>query len=108
MSSPMGHQDAKATRPWYKKKRVIIPGGLLALAAFGSAGGSGSESTAAPAATVAATQQPAPAVTVTETQQPAPAVTVTETQKAETQRRKPVPRARHPAWHASQCRTLSA
>ncbi len=85
MSSPMGHKDAKATRPWYEKKRVIIPGGLLALAAFGSAGGSGSEPTAAPAATVAATQQPAPAVTVTETQQPAPAVTVTETQKTETQ-----------------------
>lgn len=83
MSSPMGHEDAKATRPWYKKKRVIIPGGLLALAAFGSAGGSAP--TAAPAATVAAAQQPVPAVTVTETQQPAPAVTVTETQKAETQ-----------------------
>ncbi len=29
----------KASRPWYKKKRFVIPGALVALSIFGSAGG---------------------------------------------------------------------
>jgi hypothetical protein len=37
---------AKAQRPWYKKKRVLIPGGLVALGLFGAAtGGSDTAST---------------------------------------------------------------
>lgn len=38
----------KAMRPWWKRKRVLIPAGLLGLAAIGSAaGGSGDPSSAA-------------------------------------------------------------
>ena len=30
---------AKATRPWFKKKRIVLPLGVVAIAAMASAGG---------------------------------------------------------------------
>ena len=51
---------AKATRPWYKKKRVIIPAGLVVLTIAGSAGSSGDtgSATASGTAAAAASQKP--------------------------------------------------
>jgi colicin import membrane protein len=41
---PGGKAEAKAARPWYKKKRVIIPAGVLALLiGIGSCGGGGED-----------------------------------------------------------------
>jgi len=45
---------AKATRPWYKKKRVIIPAGLVVLTIAGSAGSSGDTGSATASGTAAA------------------------------------------------------
>jgi len=54
--------DVKPARPWFRKKRVLIPAGLLALVVFGSAlsGGGGTEGTdAAPVAAESSTSAPA-------------------------------------------------
>lgn len=60
--APMGQSapvaPARGQRPWFKKKRVLIPGGLVALAIIGSAM-SGEEETAP------ASAQTIPSVTVT-------------------------------------------
>jgi hypothetical protein len=48
---------AKAQRPWFKKKRFIIPGVLLVLIAFGSLGGGGSEEPAAASSEEATTSE---------------------------------------------------
>ncbi len=55
---------AKAQRPWYKKKRVLIPGGLVALSLFGSATGGTDTASTDPqvAAPVTGNVAPAPAV----------------------------------------------
>ena len=45
---------AKATRPWYKKKRVIIPAGLVVLTIAGSAGSSGDTGSGSATGTAAA------------------------------------------------------
>ncbi len=52
---------AKAQRPWYKKKRFIIPGGLVALGILGSASGGGGTSSTDPVAAPESSQSSAPA-----------------------------------------------
>ena len=53
----------KPQRPWYKKKRVLIPGGLFALIVLGSAVGgedTGTETKPKPAVTVTKSVTPTP------------------------------------------------
>lgn len=61
---------AESPRPWYKKKRFIIPGALLVLAAIGSAGSDDAEDVATVSTTVVTTSAPstsgAPKPTTTE------------------------------------------
>jgi hypothetical protein len=48
--------EAKALRPWFKKKRVIIPSAFLILAVFASISGGGSSSHSASKVTPIASQ----------------------------------------------------
>jgi Domain of unknown function (DUF4352) len=51
----------KATRPWFKKKRIIVPLALVVLFAIGKAASGGSGTSAAPSATTPAAAAPAAA-----------------------------------------------
>lgn len=84
MSSMYGQPTTpapKPQRPWYKKKRVLIPGGFVALVILGSAvGGEDTSGTEA---------KPKPAVTVTKTATPPASPTATKEPTAKESRKAP-------------------
>jgi hypothetical protein len=65
----------KPQRPWYKKKRIVIPGGLFALIVLGSA--VGGEDTSG-----STESKPQPAVTVTKSVTPTPSPASSKTTAA--------------------------
>lgn len=99
-ATPAAAQAAgTAARPWFKKKRFIIPGGLVALAVLGSAvGGSNPDAPAAPVAAVSSAPSPASSAPVTaedaaaeESPSPTPTPTKATPTKAPAPKPKPKP-----------------
>jgi len=99
MSNPYSQPGQMPKRPWYKKKRVLIPGGVVVLAVLGSiAGGGESGSGTREAAAPAATKTVTATLTPSKTASAAPKVsddpkpkTAAPSRTAETKTPEPVP-----------------
>jgi hypothetical protein len=82
----------KAPRPWFAKKRVLIPGGLLALVVVGSALSGGDTTAPVSASSSPTASTPAAAPTSAAAAKPAPAKTATAAPKPATAAPKPAPK----------------
>lgn len=77
--------DAKTTRPWYKKKKFIIPAGVVAFfIAIGALGAGGDEeiTPVTPSAVVETTQAPAPTTDTAEAEAEAEAARIAAEEEA--------------------------